>query len=276
MTMQVSANFNNISKIDQKPTNALSYKSPNNNKKEAEFKSVLNKKEVPGGVKLGAFVMTLLGVGAAMAVTIKKQKMPLNNLKDFFNGLVKIKYCSKEHEVEKLVGRVAIGSVGGGLLGGAIFDKKENMNAKYREAIIQMVGNIATPLACVSLGIHLFEDKAEAKIVEMMKLTGKSAKVPKIVASAGLLVAAIFLGNKVGNALNEKLFSVNDNRKLKLADMSPHIDDACLALSLVASESSCVVSRIIPAALMIAGVSTGIAQERPERVHSKVVEKPVT
>lgn len=41
-----------------------------------------------------------------------------------------------------LVSRLAICSVGGGLLGGVIFDKKENIPAKIRESIIQLVGNI--------------------------------------------------------------------------------------------------------------------------------------
>lgn len=226
--------------------------------------------------KIGIFATTLLGVASAMALVFKYKKMPLKTPKDFFKNLTTIKYDSKKHEVEALVGMLAVGSVGGGLLGGAIFDKKENMKAKLREAIIQLIGNIGTPLLCVSFGIRQFEKHLNERAIKAFKLSGKMTEVPKMIASAGLLIAAIFAGNKIGNVLNENLFNVKDNRKLKLADMSPHIDDACLALSLVAADSSHVVSRLIPAALMIAGVSTGTAQERPERLKAKVTQVPAT
>ena len=59
--------------------------------------------------------------------------------------------------------------------------------------------------------------------------------------------------------------------------MAPHIDDACLVASLVAppdSEYGVYLARIIPAALMVAGLSVGTAQERPERLNPKPIEQP--
>ncbi|MFA7658216.1 MAG: hypothetical protein WCY19_02150 [Candidatus Gastranaerophilaceae bacterium] len=243
-------------------------KKKSNDNVQPPFRHYVERKNVSNKVKIGVFFTTLAGVAAAMAVTFKSKGIKANNLKDFLKGLTKITYDPKKFEVEKLVGRLAVGSVGGGLIGGAIFDKKENMKAKYRESIIQLIGNIGTPLLCVSAGCHLFEAHFEQKVIKALNLGEKAGKIPKIVVSAGLLIAAIFAGNKIGNVINEKVFKVNDNRKLKISDMSPHIDDACLALSLVASESSQVVSRIIPAALMVAGISTGVAKERPERLQA--------
>lgn len=212
------------------------------------------------GVKAGVFLTTLAGVIAAMAFVFKNKKMPFKTPKEFINSLKTIEYNEK-HGVEKLIGALAVGSVGGGLVGGALFDKKENMGAKYREAVIQLVGNIAVPLACVAGGLKAFKH-FEPKILESLPgLKGKMKAVPKILASAVCLVAGILLGNKVGNSINKNVFQVEEQRKLKLSDMSPHIDDGCLALSLVASESSKVVSRLIPLALMVPGFTTGIAQQ---------------
>ena len=231
--------------------------------------------------KIGVLSTTTLGVATAMALILKGKGYSLAPAKIFKKGvkplkewgLFSAKYDDKKHEVEKMVISLAAGSVGGGLIGGALFDKKENMKAKYREAIIQIVGNIMTPLACVSLGMRGFE-KIQPKISMQLAKLGKIGQgkladgLPKVLASAGCLVSGIFLGNKVGNTINEKAFKVKDNRKIKLADMSPHIDDLCLAISLVASKSSIgpVITRFIPAALMVAGVSTGTMQERPERL----------
>lgn len=258
MSLQVVSNSN----INN--TNMVSKPSKITNSDGSAFKVYDAQEKAPAKVKIGVFLTTLIGVAAAMFATFKSKKLPVNSVKDYFSNLVHIKYNKEEEEVEKLVGRLAIGSVGGGLLGGILFDKKENRKAKYREAIIQLIGNIFTPLLCVSLGSRGFEKYLNPKIVKGLNLKGKAQEIPKIISSAGFLVAAIFLGNKVGNFINQKLFNVNDNRKLKLSDMSPHIDDACLALSLVASDSSATISRIIPAALMVAGYSTGVMQERPE------------
>jgi len=251
-------------------TQAISLRGENNVAKNKHQKE----NEVSTKVKTGVFFTTLVGVATALAITLKGKGYSLNPSKILKTkpknwGIFSVKYNSKEKEVEKLVGKLAIGSVGGGLIGGAIFDKKENMKAKYREAVIQLIGNISVPLLCVSGGMRLF-NKFEPQILKSMPfLKGKATGAPGVIASGISLVAGIFLGNKVGNLINEKIFHVRDNRKIKLADMSPHIDDACLAISLVAAESKIgpQVSRLIPAALMVAGVSTGTAQERPERLH---------
>lgn len=233
-------------------------------------------------LKVGVFFTTLAGVSTALALILKTKGYSLNPSKIFKTPVKKwgifgaeykgeefeklkvksIKDFLKKYPVESLVIGTALGSVAGGLVGGKLFDKKDNMKAKYRESIIQLVGNVATPLACVALGGRLFKDKLSPKIIEKFKIKNKTIKmIPEMVASAGFLLVGILLGNKIANKINQNIFNVNDKRKIKLSDMSPHIDDVCLAASLIAPETS--ISRFIPAALMIAGFSTGIAQEKP-------------
>jgi len=216
-------------------------------------------------VKLGVMATTLTGITAVMSMVFKHKKIPFNSPLKFFKGLTTITYDDKKNEVAKLVGALAVGSIGGGLIGGAIFDKKENMNAKIRESIIQAVGNVATPLICVLSGVKLFEKHLEPQIVNKLKLKSKMAKgIPSVIVSAGCLLVGILAGNRMGNAINEKIFRNDNKRKMRLSDMSPHIDDACLAISLVAPKNAfgAAVTRLIPAALVVAGFQTGIAQEK--------------
>lgn len=259
MSVQNVPNLNMSPKVVSSPANGI----PNG----SMVRVYDVQKKASNKVKIGVFCTTLMGVLASMAWTFKAHKLPLNN---FFKNMATIKYNEENNELPKLVGRLAIGSIGGGLVGGAIFDKKENFKAKLREAVIQGIGNIATPLGCVGLGITAFKKHVSPKLIEKFNLNTKLKQgIPEAIASAGLLVGAIFAGNKIGNFINEKIFHVNDNRKLKLSDMSPHVDDACFAFSLVAPENAFgdMIKRIIPAALMVAGFSTGIAQENGQEKH---------
>lgn len=250
-----------------------------NSSKATEFKRSKQEneyvpREIPTKLKFGVFLTTLAGVCAAMAVTLKGKGYKLNILEALKTNpkewaIFKVEYNKEKHELEKLVGRLAVGSVAGGLVGGALFDKKENMIAKYREAVIQIVGNIATPLLVVSTGMRQFE-KIEPKVLTAMPFfKGKFTKVPELLVSGVSLVGGILLGNTIGNFINRKAFHVKGDRKIKLADMSPHIDDVCLATSLVAAESDIgpYVARLIPVALMVPGISVGLAPET-EKVKS--------
>lgn len=228
--------------------------------------------------KMGVFATTVAGVAVAMAFILKGKKLP------FGKGLLHATY--EEKEIPWMVTKLAVGTVAGGLVGGALFDKKEHMKSKYRESIIQLVGNIFTPLLCVWGGSKMFK-KIEAPIVKKLVSSAKSDALkaiakegPAVLASTASLIAGIFLGNKVGNTINKKTFKCDEQRKLKLADMSPHIDDLCLSITLIASQSKIgflkniapKLTRLIPVALLVAGYSTGVMQESPARL-AKMAEK---
>lgn len=276
MSLQILPNLNSnkiSSKLEYKNASAQTFMSNSAVPPEVKSDKPSNK------LKAGVFLTTLSGVAITMAFVLKGKKLP------FGKGLISATY--QEKEIPLLVTKLAVGTVAGGLIGGAIFDKKENMNAKYRESIIQLVGNIFTPLICVWGGSKMFK-KIEAPIVnkltkfvksETLKTVAKEA--PAIIASTGSLIAGIFLGNKVGNTINKKAFKCDDERKIKLADMSPHIDDLCLALTLVASQSKIgflkniapQLTKLIPIALMVAGVSTGLMQEKTKGLKPKDTEQ---
>lgn len=269
MSLQITPKSNIASYVGLKQVSSINFKGDSSVNEEKKPEKRSNK------LKTGVFLTTLAGVSTALAIMLKTKGYSLNPVKIFSKspkewGIFNAVYDGEKHEVEKLVGGLAVGSVAGGLIGGKLFDKKENMKAKYRESIIQLVGNVATPLACVSLGMRGFK-KIEPKVLKFLQ--GNRTKpinsivkgIPSVLSTTLCLIGGILLGNKVGNTINKNVFKCDDNRKIKVADMSPHIDDLCLSLSLVAANSPIggYVTRVIPAALMIAGFSTGIAQEKP-------------
>jgi hypothetical protein len=230
--------------------------------------------KAPTSVKVASFLGALGGIAGAMYFVFKKGKnlegiKEMKGLKDYWHNLTHVKYIDEDKTgkntfvIEKLIGALTAGSVGGGLIAGAVADKKENFGAKIREAVIQVVGNIATPLVFVVGGLRLYEKFGEAKIDTALKLTGKSKGIPKVVASGLCLAAGLWAGNHVGNSVNHHIFHNEEKRKIKLADLSPQIDDGCVAASIVASTGKIgeYVGRVIPAAMLVPGFSTGVAKE---------------
>lgn len=269
MSLQVTTKSNITPYVGLKQVSSINFKGESSDNEQNQPPKRSNK------LKYGVLLTTLAGVSTALAIMLKTKGYSLNPAKIFTKspkewGIFNAVYDGEKHEVEKLVGGLAVGSVAGGLVGGKLFDKKENMKAKYRESIIQLVGNVATPLACVSLGMRGFK-KIEPKVLKWLQgsrtkpLNNVVKGIPSVLATTASLIGGILLGNKVGNTINKNVFKCDDNRKIKVADMSPHIDDLCLSLSLVAAQSKIgpYVTRVIPAALMVAGFSTGIAQEKP-------------
>lgn len=279
MSLQVGSNLDN-SQVILKSKASL----PKDATKPA-FKADAQEPKASKAVKVGTFITTLTGVLTAMYFTFKKNKSVkfdgfkgLESVKDYFKAFKDIKYDENEDELAWAVGKLGLGSVGGGLIGGALLDKKENLMAKVRESVIQLVGNISIPLIFVAGGGKLFEKHFSPKIAEALNLKkfkwDKAVKIPQIVAQTGLLVAGIFAGNSLGNTINKHFFKVDEKRKIKLSDMSPHIDDVCVSSSLVFKESE-MISRFVPPALMISGYSVGTAQEAPLRVEEQKIKAAV-
>lgn len=272
-----------ISPVNSKNNyNMLATKPAKNNETQSSFSSHNNQEKAPTKVKVASIIGTLLGISGAMFFTFKskaKDGVELKNLKDYFHNLISINYKKPEEEggkvigdMEKLIGRLAIGSVGGGFLFGGLADKKENLKAKARESIIQLVGNILTPILCVDAGLRIYEKFAEKKILAHIKSTSKSVKgLPKAAFSILFLIGGLLLGNKVSNTINAKAFKVDDKRKIKVSDLSPQLDDVCVAAGFVLKEGKIgtIASRFIPLAFTFAGYDTGTAQENPKNLKPK-------
>lgn len=88
--------------------------------------------------------------------------------------------------------------------------------------------------------------------------------IPNAVCTVAFLGAGIYLGNKVSNLINEKLYHKKVERDIKASDFAPHVDDLCMATSMMNKESSfgAKLGRVIPLALLVPGYQTGIAQDK--------------
>lgn len=178
---------------------------------------------------------------------------------------------------------VAAGSVAGGFAGGVIVDK-ENIRAKKREVLSQLLGDVIVPIMCVWGGAKAFNkysDKLQSampKIKNNFKIFSHTVKkdskftkamnaisenIPNILATIGSLAIGIISGNKVSNEINEKLYHKKVERGIKATDFAPHVDDVCMALTMMNEKSTfgSKLGRIIPLALLVPGYETGTARE---------------
>ena len=242
------------------------------------------KKEASPNVKAGAALSSLIGTGTVLTLIAKKQGFPINPkilknipLKDwaFFKIAKKGEPDRKLLEIEeKEIISLAAGSVTGGLIGGAVFDRK-NMKAKGREALTQIVGNVLIPVGFVGGASRIYKnyEKQIKNIMPQIGLDNNNVikfvnkfirNIPAIGITAGALVAGIFTGSKVTNFINEKFFGQKKEREIKSTDFAPHVDDLCLAVTLMGAKDSpvaSIITRTVPLFLSVPGYQVGKAQE---------------
>lgn len=237
--------------------------------------SNLNKKQ-----KTVILASSAAGMVPVLAVLAKMKGFSLNPariIKTPIKDWAIFKYSPKNKAIEfeePQVVSVATGSVLGGFIGGSIVDDKSNLRAKKREVLSQLLGNVLVPVLCVGRGSVLFE-KYSARLQAAMPQINKNTKftniidkclknVPNAVATLGFLGIGIYLGNKVSNFINEKLYHQKVEREIKASDFAPHVDDLCMATSMMNKESEfgSKLGRIIPIALLVPGYQTGCAQEK--------------
>ena len=247
-----------------------------NHKKQEEATSApLTKKQK--GIILAS---SIAGMTPVLGVLAVKKGFSLNPAKIFKTPIKEwaiFKYSPKEKTIQfetPEIVSVAAGSVLGGFAGGAIVDDKSNIKSKKREVLNQLLGNVIVPVACVDTGASLYtkyQDKIEGFMPQIKNKTGKTVsllnkilkKIPNIAGTFAFLGVGVYLGNKVSNFINNKLYHKKVERNIKVADFAPHVDDLCMATSMMNKESlfGSALGRIIPLALLVPGYQTGTARK---------------
>lgn len=229
--------------------------------------------------KAAVLASSVAGMTPVIMVLAKKKGFSLNP-KKILNTDIKDWAIFKYSPEEKAINfgdpvniiATAMGSVAGGFVGGAIVDNK-NIKAKKREVLNQILGNVLVPITTVYLGslaFNKYQNRLEAAMPQIKSLS-KSAKVfntilrkiPQATATLGALGAGIFLGNRVSNYINEKIYHKKVDRNIRATDFAPHVDDLCMATTMMSPQSTFgkKLGKIIPLALVVPGYQTGIAQE---------------
>ena len=257
--------FNSIQQFDIK-NNSNYFKQVNINSQSDEKKHL----------KTGVLVTSAVATTVALGLICSKQGFKFSNstCKSFKESILhKIKEYKKIKFEEKEIVTLAGGSVMGGLIGGAIFDKQENFNSKVYESLSQMLGNVCVPVACVGLITKLYKNYKDNILKHVPQLTENSGtkkllnRVLRAIPPVGLTTVALgtgfIAGNKVSNFINGKISGEKQNRGIKLIDLAPHVDDLCLAITLIVPETiiGTIISRTIPFFLTVPGYQTGKAQK---------------
>lgn len=168
---------------------------------------------------------------------------------------------------------MASASVVSGLTVGSVLDDKKNTKTKLKESVSQIVGNILFPIVCVT-GASVLMDKTVGKKLFDKVITPESVRKLKLVPSILAFGLGVAGGNKTANKINQTVFKMKDvpTRGVKIADFSGHIDDGCTTVGLVGKGvKTCeAIARVIPAALTISGISTGLAKEEASLLKEEV------
>ena len=216
--------------------------------------NIVTKKPINKKVIAGSTVGTCSFVGAAVALIGKKQGHKLfskfewsnwNKPKDWL--ISKIDYDEKE-----MIG-IAGSSVLGGFIGGSLFDKRQNIKAKFKEGIFQMIANIVMPISTVGIAVKTFEKFAAYKFAN-----------PKAKNITKAIITIIDYDYTIIQSINDKIFNSQKERKMSIKDLSAQVDDTCLAASMLTQGSGAakswgkIFSIFIPFALLMPGLETGL------------------
>lgn len=229
--------------------------------------------------KAAIFASAVAGMTPVLGFFAHKKGFSLNPLKIIHTpvknwALFKYKPVDKTIEFEwKEITATATGSVVGGFVGGSLVDDKKNLRAKKREVLNQLLGDVIVPIGCVAAGAKIYNKFAKtlSNAMPQINSTQKLAKIfnamsknfPSAVATVGSLAIGIIAGNRVSNEINEKLYHKEVERGIKATDFAPHVDDLCMAVSMMnhGSTFASKIARVIPLALIVPGYETGTAQE---------------
>lgn len=242
--------------------------------------------------QVGSAVCASLGVATALALISKRQGFSLNPkriLNTRINDWAIFKITNKDKNNGKVLDfqakeilTLGAGSVAGGLVAGAIYDKKENFKYKCYEAISQMIGDISIPLAFVAGPATIYKKfetlaSKETKHLTLQKLAktidkNKFLRVMCPTVTTGIpLGLGILTGNKVSNWINGQLQGEEQQRGIRATDFAPHIDDVCMAVSIMAEKGPIpdIISKFVPVALTVAGIETSKAKPQKPTVEQK-------
>lgn len=244
-------------------------------------KTDMNKKQkaIVLGSTIAGTVPVLTYLAHRKGFSLNPKRIFQTPMKDWAIFKYKPVHKSIQFEEKEILG-VATGSVAGGFIGGTLVDKKENHKAKQREVLSQMVGNIAVPVFLVGQGARLYgkyENRIDNAIPQfnLGKISNGFVKksagfinrfmkiVPNMTCTLTFLGVGIYVGNKVSNFINEKIYKKEVNREIRTTDFAPHFDDMCMAISMMNKSSTVgsLLGRFIPLALLVPGYQTGITQE---------------
>lgn len=192
-----------------------------------------NKQRPPAKVVIASTVGALAGSGLYVA-SLAKHKQGSN----IFKKISSIELGIKEGIL------LCTTATLGGLIPGAVLDKKENLPTKLYEASHQIIGNGAIPFAC--LGIANYFTKGLNKTIR-----------------SAIAITTLFVSTFLGHSVTDKLNNTPNKYKVSFIDFLPDVDDWVLAASTVLNSKLLYkfTAMVCPFTYSIMGIKTGLAQK---------------
>ena len=193
--------------------------------------------DAPARTKVAVIAGTTLATGAYIGGLIKG-KGTGNVLKRVSNLELGIKEGIELCTVSTL----------GGLLAGLAVDKPETRKYKYKDSVNQLVGNTFIPFGFLALS---------------NKITKSLPKIWQTIIGIGTLIATTFLGHKVANKINEKVFKEDSGYKCTLKDFVCDMDDFVFAASTVVNNKTLykLTASVCPVTYAMLGYRAGCRQK---------------
>ena len=143
---------------------------------------------------------------------------------------------------------LCVASTVGGLAAGILVDDKKHRKAKLKDSVNQLVGNTFVPFGFLALS---------------NKITKPLPKLWQTLIGIGTLIATTFLGHKVANKINEKVFKEDSGYKCTFKDFAGDADDFVFAASTVMGSKWLykITATVCPVTYMTHGFLAGCRQQ---------------
>ena len=143
---------------------------------------------------------------------------------------------------------LCVASTVGGLSAGILVDDKKHRKAKLKDGVNQLVGNTFVPFGFLAVA---------------NKVTKPLPKIWQTIIGIGTLIATTFLGHKVANKVNEKVFKEDSGYKCTFKDFAGDFDDFVFAASTVMGSKWLykITATVCPITYMTHGFLAGCRQQ---------------
>ena len=143
---------------------------------------------------------------------------------------------------------LCVASTVGGLAAGILVDDKKHRKAKLKDSVNQLVGNTFVPFGFLALS---------------NKITKPLPKIWQTLIGIGTLIATTFLGHRIANKINEKIFKEDSGYKCTFKDFAGDADDFVFAASTVMKNKTLyqLTATVCPVTYMTHGFLAGCRQQ---------------
>ncbi len=196
--------------------------------------------------KAASLTGSVAGLSVAISIIAAGRKHNMSAGKSLAKTLYRLEFNARD------VMLMASSSILGGFTAGTVTDP-QNINAKIKEGVVQLVGNYIFPSVFVGVGMKAVKSFTKSKLI-------------RFVGGFASLGMGVIAGNKASKAINSFFSHKKEKRDLNWKDWAEQADNACLVTSLANPGTNIAkyASKFIPISHVIPGYCVGVKTEGEE------------